>query len=279
MKRLLLTCALLLALSGPAAAWSPWEVWLGNRAYGNGDYAEAAERYRKALEEAPEDAAARLNLGDALYQQGKYAEAAAELTKAAESPSPSLRARASYELGNARFQQEDWAGAVEAYKTALRWNEDDEDARHNLQVALDKLKNPQGKPPEQKPPQQPPPSGGSPSPNPEGSPSPNPGGKPSPNPGGSPSPNPGGSPSPNPAAKPSPQPGQPGKPGQASPAQPQPAGSPGQPKGPKERGQVQGLTKEDAERLLRYFRERERQNRPVPRAERRLQPPRGTETW
>lgn len=218
MRRLVLLALLLGTLPG-CTEWSPWQTWLGNRAYGDRDYARAAEHYRQA---AAEDPAAQVNLGDALYQQGKYAEAATELTKAAEDPSPRIRARANYDLGNARFQQEDWAGAVEAYKAALRYDEDDEDARHNLQVALDKLKSPQQDP--------------SPSP----SPSPPPEAQPSP----SPSPQAGPSPSPSPQA-----------------------------------GKPQGLSKEDAERLLRYFRERERANRPMPRAERHLQPPRGTETW
>lgn len=233
MRRALLALGLLVALSGPAAAWAPWEVWLGNRAYAEGEFGQAAERYRKALEEDPGDAAARLNLGQALYQQGKHAEAAAEFTKAAEDPSPAIRARASYDLGNARFEQQDYAGAVEAYKAALRWDEDDDDARHNLQVALDKLKGGQ----DQQPPQPPSPSPG------PGSPSPSPGA-------GAPSPEPGaGSPSPG------------------------PSGSPGQP------GQVNTLPKDDAERLLRYFQERERENRPAARVPRKLTPPRGAETW
>lgn len=229
MRRLVLLALLLATLPG-CTTWSPWQTWLGNRAYGDRDYAKAAEHYRQA---AAEDPAAQVNLGDALYQQGKYAEAAAELTKAAEEPSPEIRARANYDLGNARFQQEDWAGAAEAYKAALRYDEDDEDARHNLQVALDKLKSP---PPD-------------PNPSPSPSPSPQPDSPP---------------PSPSPSASPSP-----------SPTQPQPSGSPAQPQPAK----PQGLSKEDAERLLRYYRDRERENRPMPRAERRLQPPRGTETW
>lgn len=236
MRRLVLL-ALLLALLPGCTEWSPWQTWLGNRAYGDRDYAKAAEHYRQA---AAEDPAAQVNLGDALYQQGKYAEAATELTKATEDPSPAIRARANYDLGNARFQQEDWAGAAEAYKAALRYDEDDDDARHNLQVALDKLKSP---PPEPNP---------SPSPPPQQDP------QPSPSPSPSPSPQSGGQPSPSPTA-----------------AQPQPSGSPAQPQPAK----PQGLSKEDAERLLRYFRDRERENRPMPRAERHLQPPRGTETW
>ncbi len=193
-------------LSGPAAAWAPWELWQGNRAFSRGDFQAAARRYERAVQEAPQDAAAHLALGLATYRQGLYPRAAAELAQAGQSADPALKARALFALGNVRFRQQDYRAAVEAYRASLRWNEEDDDARHNLQEAMDRLRRstpparPPSKPPSGPPTQQPPP--------------------------------------------------------------PQ-----------------QGLSRQEAERLLRYFDDRERRHRqPVP-GRPRLQPPRGTETW
>jgi len=55
---------------------------------------------------------------------------------------PALRAAARYNQGNAFFRQNKWKEAVEAYKDSLRANPRDEDAKYNLGVALNTLRNP-----------------------------------------------------------------------------------------------------------------------------------------
>lgn len=50
-----------------------------------------------------------------------------------------LAPAAHYNLGNARFAVDDADGAVAAYKQALRLDPDDADAKHNLELALQRL--------------------------------------------------------------------------------------------------------------------------------------------
>lgn len=238
MRRLALLVVAAVVLGGaPAHAWAPWEVWQGNRAYGRGDFDAAAERYLRAVEQAPDDAVARLDLGTALYRAGRYPAALSHLGQALESPDPAVKARAFYALGNLRFQQQDWAAAAEAYKGALRWNEEDDDARHNLQEALDRMRS--GRSPSEPPPPGSPPPGAP---------------RPTPSP---------------PAGGASPRPSPPPPEGSPSPS-PQPGGKP---------REDDGLTREDAERLLRYFDDRERKSRPELHVRPQVRPPRGSETW
>ncbi len=213
MRRALLGAACLaiclgVGLGRPAAAWAPWELWQGHRAYARGDFEAATRRFERAVGEAPRDPLGHLALGLSLYRQGRYPRAAGELVLASQSSDASLRAQAFFALGNLRFRQQDYRAAAEAYRACLRWNEDDDAARHNLWEAMGRL-------PRSAPPQ----------------------------------------------SSPSPSPGPP----QAPPAQPPPS--------------LGGPAAQEAERLLRYFDERERRHRqPVP-GRPRLKPPRGTETW
>ncbi len=116
----------------------------GNRSYENGKYSDAEVSYKKALEKDPKSHAAQFNLGDALYKQQRFDEAmreynnAAVATKNADGKSASF-----YNLGNSFFRSNKLQESIEAYKQALRTNPDDEDARYNLQLALDRLKQQQ----------------------------------------------------------------------------------------------------------------------------------------
>lgn len=86
-----------------------------------GDYDIAADVF--------EDAYRR---GVALYRAGRYQEAARAFS-AVDRAEVSLHA--TYNLGNARFQQGEYLAAVEAYERVLERDPGHEDARHNLQLA------------------------------------------------------------------------------------------------------------------------------------------------
>ena len=53
-----------------------------------------------------------------------------------ESGDPDLISQAWYNVGNAFYRQEDLQQSLDAYKQALRIDPDDQDAKHNLEVAL-----------------------------------------------------------------------------------------------------------------------------------------------
>ncbi len=119
----------------------------GNKLYKAKRYAEAEVEYRKALQEAPSSSIAQFNLATALMRQGNATasqeskdnpmnEAQSILSELAQhSPSRDIRGKASYDLGNIAYAQQQWNQAIEHYKNALRCNPDDDQARDNLRLA------------------------------------------------------------------------------------------------------------------------------------------------
>lgn len=136
-----LTAALILAGFG----WGDEER--GNRLFREGRFAEAVEAYREALADG-ETPALHYNLGTALLRLGRYEEAERHLLASLGTVEPDLRQRAYFNLGSryleaARAETETEArrtllgGAVEAYKQALRLEPEDDDAKWNLELALE----------------------------------------------------------------------------------------------------------------------------------------------
>jgi Ca-activated chloride channel family protein len=112
----------------------------GRALYAEGNHPKALDAFTRSLAARPDDPAARFNLGAALHKNGKAPEAAPLFEAlAAAGPEP-LRPAAAYNRGNGLFEAKDFAGAVEAYKQALRATPGDEDARRNLELALRELK-------------------------------------------------------------------------------------------------------------------------------------------
>ncbi len=116
----------------------------GNRAYEKGKYSDAEVEYKKALQQDAKSHPGLFNLGDALYKQQRYDEAMREYNNAAvATKSSENKASSYYNLGNSFFKANKFPESIEAYKQALRTNPDDEDARYNLQLALDRMKQQQ----------------------------------------------------------------------------------------------------------------------------------------
>lgn len=59
------------------------------------------------------------------------------------------RGDAMHNMGNAQMKQENYEGAVESYKEALRNNPNDEETRYNLSEAVRKVKEKRNPPPKQ----------------------------------------------------------------------------------------------------------------------------------
>ena len=73
----------------------------GNRNYKSGNYEQAIENYRKALEIRPNNAKAQFNLGDVYYAKQSYDTAYNEFQKVVEmSPDAKLKSDAVYNMGN-----------------------------------------------------------------------------------------------------------------------------------------------------------------------------------
>jgi Ca-activated chloride channel homolog len=115
----------------------------GRNEYERGNHPQALGAFEEATRTRPADQAARFNLADALYKNGKYDEAAVLYDALGKDPRAPLAAPSRFNLGNARYQKQDYKGAVEAYKGALDLHPDDPDVRRNLELALRAIKKQQ----------------------------------------------------------------------------------------------------------------------------------------
>lgn len=127
----------------------------GNDLFDAEDYGAATEAYRRAQELAPPDAGEPYyNAGNALYRSEDYRIAIREYDEAIKRAEDPLRADAWFNRGNAYFQLQEYGYAVEAFKEALRLEPDNEETRHNLELAMRMLPTPepeQGQEPGQDP--------------------------------------------------------------------------------------------------------------------------------
>ena len=101
-----------------------------------GDPKEAVRPADTALRLAPDDPLVQYDAGTAHLGAGHGRKAAAILEKAAKGAGPELSQAAHYNLGNARLDMGDAAGAVQAYKQVLRAAPGNQNAKYNLEIAL-----------------------------------------------------------------------------------------------------------------------------------------------
>jgi Ca-activated chloride channel homolog len=113
----------------------------GNQFYRSGQYDLAEQQYRKALASDPANATAAFNLSNALQKQRKFDEALKLLQPLSEEVKDGgLKELIHYNTGVAHSSLKELEASIEAYKSALRLNPDDTQARENLQKALLELK-------------------------------------------------------------------------------------------------------------------------------------------
>ena len=127
-----------LFLIGWIGGWSQ-AIKRGNAHYQTEAYDAALEAYQSAAADRPEDTISRYNLGTALYQKKQFEKAADEFRRSLDAADSVHRAQGYYNLGNAQVQLNDIEGAIRSYKSALRLNPADPDAKHNLELALERL--------------------------------------------------------------------------------------------------------------------------------------------
>lgn len=108
----------------------------GRKSYDQGDHPTALSAFDEAARLRPADPAARFNLADGLYKAGRLEEAEALYRGLGADAASPLAAPSRHNLGNALYQRQDYAGAVGAYRDALRLDPDAADTRRNLELAL-----------------------------------------------------------------------------------------------------------------------------------------------
>ena len=131
---------LLLLLGGWFGNWTR-TMQAGNEAFWLGKYDEAHNAFQDAIRQKPDNPIVHYNLGTALYKSGRFkAAAAAFQTSLTSKEKLGDEAVAYYNLGNAQFKMGDLTGAISSYEQVLRLNPHDADARYNLKLARQLLK-------------------------------------------------------------------------------------------------------------------------------------------
>jgi tetratricopeptide (TPR) repeat protein len=116
----------------------------GNDAYNKREYETAVKQYRQVTDKNPGNTTAQHNLGNALYKSDKSSDAVEAYDRALETATtPEDKARIWYNKAVVLHNAKKLPECIEAYKNALKINPSDEDARLNLQKALQQQKQQQ----------------------------------------------------------------------------------------------------------------------------------------
>jgi tetratricopeptide (TPR) repeat protein len=125
----------------------------GNKQYKQRQFEAALPAYQKAIEQNPKNSIARYNLANARFRTGNLEEADKSFDELIEkTDEKTYKEKGYYNKGVTLTKQKKLLESIEAYKSSLKLNAADEDARFNLQKALTELKKQTGQ--EQKQPQQ-----------------------------------------------------------------------------------------------------------------------------
>lgn len=135
MKELLLIA---LCFLGYTAFGQDWEEDLNHarQLYKKGNYKEALKYYKRADQLAPNDVDLSQEIGQTAYRANDFRTAAENFERQAnnaKTKEKEVQARTS--LGESRMKQQDYQGAMDAYKEVLRLDQDNEKARQRLMEA------------------------------------------------------------------------------------------------------------------------------------------------
>ena len=118
----------------------------GNEAYQKKEYNLARDQYKQAAKLNPQNEKAAFNLGYAYYKSGNPDSAMQAYDAAIEnSKLPADKSSSWYNKGVVQQNNKKLPDCIESYKNALRLNPADEDARQNLQKAIQQQKKDQPK--------------------------------------------------------------------------------------------------------------------------------------
>lgn len=143
-KRLYIIICLLSVFVGVNGQTSNQLIREGNKLFSSKNYAQAEILYRKAVDKDANNAISNYNLGRSLQAQKKNEEAKKFYDNAAKLEKDPIRLSSSYNnLGTIYQDDQDYAKAIEAYKSALRSNPNHKNARYNLELCKRKQKQQQ----------------------------------------------------------------------------------------------------------------------------------------
>nr|WP_294857898.1 tetratricopeptide repeat protein [uncultured Fluviicola sp.] len=132
MKTAILTILCILAFNSFGQEWKE-PLNEARRLYKKGNYKEALKYYKRAERLAPNDVDLSQEIGQTAYRANDFETAAENFERQANNaPTKEKEIRARTSLGESRMKQQDFQGAIDAYKDVLRLDQDNEKARQRL---------------------------------------------------------------------------------------------------------------------------------------------------
>lgn len=120
------------------------DIEKGNEAYKKGDFKTAVENYKNALRKQPENNTARFNLANALQRENETQQAKKKYDEViASADINSLKSESNYNKALAFIKEKDLQNGITFFEESLKENPSDDDARENLQKAINDLKKQQ----------------------------------------------------------------------------------------------------------------------------------------
>jgi len=141
MKKRFTTGLVLLVAASVSGQAGRRQVAEGNRLFHEEKYDAAGNKYQDALLEDPASPLIHFNAGDAAYKKNDHEKALESFQKALDTDEALFQSRAYYNIGNTLYKAGKLPEAIAAYEQSLKLNQNDEDAKYNLEYVRNKLKN------------------------------------------------------------------------------------------------------------------------------------------
>jgi Ca-activated chloride channel family protein len=112
------------------------QVQEGNQLYQDQYFDQALEKYESAEQRVTREPRIHFNRGDALFKLGRHKEAREAYLRATGTDDPVLKKRNYYNIGNTFLAEGGFPDAIAYYRRALEIDNQYDDARFNLELAL-----------------------------------------------------------------------------------------------------------------------------------------------
>lgn len=108
--------------------------------YNDKKFTDAEVNFKKSIEKEPGNFTSTFNLGDAYFKQERYDEAISTFKEVMnQTDDKNLQAKIWYNIGNSLLKSQKIKESIEAYKSSLKLNPNDTEAKYNLSYALKML--------------------------------------------------------------------------------------------------------------------------------------------
>lgn len=115
----------------------------GVKSYRNEDYSKADSLFSSNSIKYPNDSRLHFNKGNAQYKKGELENAEASFNRAIRNQDFLEKSKALQNLGNVKFQQQDYQNAIKNYRDALIEDPENSEARYNYELAARMLQRQQ----------------------------------------------------------------------------------------------------------------------------------------